>query len=210
MISPEQELLKKGIEETTEFLKPIVGSPLNEIGLMLSTPLKVRALKNQLDNLDKVKKLVAERGITLKQVNLKVLFPYLNAIALEEEPLLQDLWANLFTNYIDANKSLEIHVYPEILKQISTKEGEILKYVYCYGEIATKNNLEIVVEEELLNNMERLGLLEFPVKNQAGMYIASEEDIRLTVLGIYKLSAFGTKFCEACGITDKKVDPKPL
>ena len=61
-----------------------------------------------------------------KMSSLTALFPYLEGIALEEEEDLQEMWANMFVNYIDTEKNLTMMVFPDILKHLSSNEVKML------------------------------------------------------------------------------------
>lgn len=132
--------LEKGLEVVSGFLKTIIGKPAEEFGLMLADNVKLWRLNNQIRNLKKVQKICEKAKIKTKQVDLKVLMPYLESVSLEENDELQNLWANLFVNYIDSNKNLATHVYPSILSQLSSDEVKLLKYFV--------NNLTLPIESE--------------------------------------------------------------
>ena len=110
--------IEKSLDLAKDFLQKLIGPSVDELGLLFSDNVKLWRLKNQIRNLEKVKKIVDEEKIDIKQVNLKVLIPYLEGVSLEDDETLQDLWAKLFTNYIDTSKNLTINVYPNILKQL--------------------------------------------------------------------------------------------
>lgn len=191
----------KALDIAKDFIDKLISPSAEALGILIATPFRMWVLDNQVKNLNRVKQIVDENNISLKQVKLKVLFPYLEAVALEEDATLQELWANLFVNYIDANKNFEVIIYPEILKQISTKEAEILKALSLKTEIETKNGDNQIVEEELLNNLERLGLIASPLKDTGNFSLTGGEDIRYFMNGMYVLTAFGKRFCEVCGIS---------
>lgn len=73
-----------------------------------------------------MKKIIDNENLKVKQGNLKIILPFLEGVALEEDETLQDMWTKLFINYIDAEKTSTVTVYPEILKQLSSTEVAIL------------------------------------------------------------------------------------
>ena len=93
--------IEKGLDLTKDFLQTIIKPSLEEIGLLMSDKVKVWRLNNQIKNLQKVQKIIQKNGISPKQISMKVMFPYLEAVAMEEDEMLQDMWANLMANYID-------------------------------------------------------------------------------------------------------------
>lgn len=142
----------------------------------------------------------------VEEINLKVLGPLIEGISLESDDDLREMWANLFVNYVDSAKNLTITVYPEILKQLSTAEADILESMINDDQysIATdeKTQLERPVGYEELANLVRLGLIE-PHRtigyvndptitgNQRPMERNIENDL-------YFLTQFGHHFLEAC------------
>lgn len=82
---------------------------------------------------------------------------------MEEDEILQGMWADLFLNYIDTNKNLTLTVYPSILKQLSTHEVAILNFM-----INNKNKIntstwsktkDIGFSNEEIANLNRLGII---------------------------------------------------
>lgn len=190
--------LEKGLELAKDLLGKIAAPAVEELGLMISDNIKHRRLKNQINNLGKVRKIIEDKGMTLKEVNMKVLFPYLEGIAVEEDETLQDMWANLFVNYVDSKSNLKLTVYPLILKQLSSKEVEILLKTSANGMI--KNNNEINSE---INNLERLGLIKLQ-----DLHTKGNNNFINNLLGsiiIYVLSEFGKDFIEACTLRENKI-----
>lgn len=186
----------------------ILGSAADELGVILSTNLKPRLVANQIKNLKKVEKIVSDSGMTLRQVNLKVLFPYLENIALEEEETLQDMWANLFANYLDSAKNLTLTVYPSFLAQLSTEEVKLLLHMKenkRYVNFAAQNAELDDVSNGAILNLRRLGLIEeieeFKASgSSSGDYADFSRDITIERedSSRYWLGDLGVGFLEAC------------
>lgn len=201
--------IEKGLELAKGLLDKIAAPAAEELGLLFGDNVKHRRLSNQIKNLDKVRTIVEAKGLTLKQVNLKVLFPYLEGIAVEEDDTLQDMWANLFVNYIDSTSNLQLTVYPSILKQLSTNEVVMLKEASYIDDtpkfgIALKR-IEYKHEHNSyeLNNLERMGLMIeetkiFTVNNYSDR-LKSEVDYT----GMYTITNFGLDFIKACTVNNK-------
>jgi hypothetical protein len=199
--------VEKSLDLAKGFLQKLIGPSVDEVGLMLSDNVKLWRLKNQIRNLEKVKKIVEEQNISIKQVNLKVVIPYLEGVSLEEDETLQDLWANLFANYIDSDKNLIINVYPNILKQLSTNEVKVLDFmrnskstVAFSGYRKTK---DILFSEEEIANLQRLGLIKEELEfSQYGGDYADNGQYRWSIeeigSGKYYISDFGSEFLGAC------------
>lgn len=200
--------IEKSLDLAKDFLQKLIGPSVDELGLLFSDNVKLWRLKNQIRNLEKVKKIVEDGKIDIKQVNLKVLIPYLEGVSLEEDETLQDLWANLFTNYIDTSKNLTINVYPNILKQLSTNEVTILRFLQSNGNKLTtsgyKTNKEINFTSEEIANLERLGLIKEVLEiSQYGGNIDDSTgqwkwDFEELASGEFYITDFGFEFLNAC------------
>ncbi len=160
--------IEKGLDLVKSFLEKAIGPSAEEFGLALSDNLKLRRLKNQLNNLAKAKKIAEEHNVSVKQINLKALFPYLEGVSLEEDTEIQDMWANLFVNYIDSEKNLTMTVFPDILKHLSSNEVKMLTFMstnqsrikksrYYFGNDTKDFPGEYSLEE--MGNLSRLGLI---------------------------------------------------
>lgn len=88
-----------------DFLQKLIGPSVDELGLLFSDNVKLWRLKNQIINIEKIKKIIDKEKIGIKQVSLKVLIPYLEGVSLEDDETFPDLWAKLFTNYIDTSET---------------------------------------------------------------------------------------------------------
>ena len=98
--------IDKALDLAKDFLQTLIGPSVGELGQFFADKVKVWRLKNQINTLGKVQKIIKEKNIEPKQINLKILLPYLDAVSLEEDEKLQDIWANLLVNYIDPTKNL--------------------------------------------------------------------------------------------------------
>jgi hypothetical protein len=192
--------IEKGLDLIKSFLEKAIGPSAEELGLAISDNLKIRRFKNQIKNLDKAKKIAQENNISIKQINLKALFPYLEGVALEEDETLQEMWANLFVNYIDTNKNLTMTVFPDMLKHLSSNEVKMLIFMKDNHGRIKKNRWhtdsidfpgQYTLEE--MGNLARLGLIR--EEGNFSMYDGNKieqlmpEDYYLTELGDALLNA---------------------
>lgn len=193
-------ILEKSLDLLKGFLEKVIGPTANEIGQYFGDELKIRRLKNQIRNFEKVKAIVEKENINIKQIDLKALFPYMQGVSLEEDETLQDKWASLFVNYIDSSKNLVSHVYPNILAQLSGNEIRILDYMdstnkNLYRKDYKKNDIDY--QDEELANLLRLGLLE-PAQNYSIYDTPSDPKIEELQPEQYYLTVFGISFINAC------------
>lgn len=193
------------VNPIVNFLKRIAEPVADEIGATLQDNIKYWRFNNQLRNLEKVKKKVQDKNLNIKQVNLKIMFNYLDGVANEDDENIQNIWANLLTNYIDSEKNLVVNVYPLILRQLASNELTILKYFDSKdGEIRLEEvPSEINYTNEEISNLERLGLIS---KKNVSIYLGKSklklEGSRYNPLDkafrYYKLTDFGYDFLKAC------------
>lgn len=188
-------------------LSRILGPAADEWGLIISDTLKPRRLKNQIRNFKKVQDIIEKEGIEMKQVNLKVLFPYLENVSLEEDETLQNIWAKLFTNYIDAAKNLNVTVYPNVLSQLSTEDIELLSFMaddLKLLDLSKNNQYPHNISTETIINLERLSLIEELDRYSAMGWPSENEsyDSSLTVeresSNKYWITEFGLGLINAC------------
>lgn len=199
--------LQQSAESAKGFLNKIFGPALEEYGQIFQDNIKVRRFKNQIKNLEKVKAIVEKENLSIKQVNLKVLVPYLENVSLEEEESLQNKWANLFTNYIDAEVNLTSTVYPAVLAQLSSFDLEILEYMLPFDKGVDLHRRHSVGDRDIsylhLSNLIRLGLIE-EVKSYYTKTNSTwdDEPVHLSIMenngADYVVTAFGAEFIDAC------------
>lgn len=181
----------------SNLLTRLFGPSADEIGLTLADNFRIRRLKNQIRNFEKIEKIIDKEKISIKQVDLKVLVPYLDGVAMEEDENLQNLWARLMINYLDSTKNLTSHVYPIILKQISTDELRLLESLEG-GKLYSNNpNIKLDILEEVAN-LERIGILAEDL-----LIDSSYDQSDLVSSGSYFLTYFGAAFLDACGVVEK-------
>lgn len=203
--------VEKGIDLVKDFLERLVGSSIEEAGLLISDNIKLRRFKNQIKMLDKAQKIVAESNIGIKQISLKKIVPLLEYSSLEEEENLQDKWANLLVSFVNADQKYESTVFPYILSQLSSKEVIELDKLYetkiNKPLIRTLSNIEI-------SNLVRLGLIEiidvnsktnirlfFELKVSYYDYLGSSHKLKT-----YIITDLGRKFVECCQPSLSKSD----
>jgi len=200
-------LAEKSIDALKGFLNKVIGPSAEELGLMMQDELRIRRLKNQVKNLTRVKEIVEAGNISVKHINLKALSPYLNGVAVEEDEDLQEIWANMFVNYIDATRNLTQTVYPQILQQLSSLEVKIMLTMKSNAGILkkkmyTENEHRMCFTREDLANLERLGLVErirqFSIHPSRVTFDDDNYNIQEYLTEDYLLTDFGWDLLESC------------
>jgi hypothetical protein len=170
--------------------------------------IKMKLLKNQIDAAEEVKKICKQKGIRIKQVNTKALLPWLEGVAVEEEPRLKKLWTNLMANYMASKKNLMSHVYPQILKQLSTDEVILLARACDTGTITIHNyvgDFTVINDSSEISNLVRMGLVdqELQIEGTGRGGLGFGLDIKEVYSGNYHLTIFAFEFLTAVSVLDK-------
>ena len=124
--TPETEATKSAMN----FLGKLVKPPLKELGLLMADRILQYRFKNQVKGLQKAVKIVEENKLKVKEIPIKVLFPLLEGMSLEDDDVLLDKWAAMLANMADSRTNFENHVLPYVLSQISKSEYEKLQLLF--------------------------------------------------------------------------------
>lgn len=196
-------VIEKGIDLVKDFVEKLVGSSVEEAGLLLSDNVKLRRFKNQIKILDKAQKIVAKNNIAVKQISLKALVPLLEYSSLEEEECLQDKWTNLLINFVDTNAKYESAVFPYILSQLSSRE--VLELDLLYKIKINKPYVKTISGIEI-SNLVRLGVIEIiDVNSKTNTKLLSDLNanhfdysVHSFEFKTYIITDLGKKFVECC------------
>ncbi|GHA51524.1 hypothetical protein GCM10007103_35020 [Salinimicrobium marinum] len=118
--------IEKGLDLIKDFASKLIGPTFEEVGLLISDKIKYFRFKNQINILIKAEKYVKEKNIKIKAIPTKILVPLLESASLEENEEMQDKWSYMIGNIADSQQSLQNHIFPYILSQISLNEFEKL------------------------------------------------------------------------------------
>ncbi|UPT70217.1 MAG: DUF4393 domain-containing protein [Flavobacterium sp. JAD_PAG50586_2] len=191
-------MVEKGIDLVKGFVEKIVGSTLEETGLLLGDKVRVYRLKNQIKMLGMTQQICNDNNISIKQISLKTLVPLLEYASLEDEESIQTKWAKLLSNYVDSRKNLESSIFPFILSQLSTKELEILDTMYNSPLIGSRFD-RLQIDGVIKSNLIRLGLAEIiipPPKNENSLSLRIQRGFGINYK--IKLTPLGNEFYKCC------------
>ena len=119
--------LEKSVDLVRDFVDRLITPSVEELGLLAKDNISYWRFKNQVSILLKAKEICEKNGINPKALSPKILCPYLENAALEENEYLQNKWAGMLSNMVDSEKNLENHVFPYILGQLSLDEFQTLE-----------------------------------------------------------------------------------
>jgi hypothetical protein len=118
-------------KESVGFIRTVLGEAVAELGGMLGDRVRERRHKNLIPISIRANQRLKDAGVSPQQVPLKIIHPLLEAASLEEEPRLQELWANLLANAADPRSTRSVAAsFPEILKTLSADEARLLDGLY--------------------------------------------------------------------------------
>jgi hypothetical protein len=168
------------------FISKYVAGSIEEGMGIVEDKLKYMRWERQLRLMQRADQLLIEAGLThpTRAVQLKLAVPLLAAASLEEDDLLQDLWARLLVNAANAQSHITLHrAYISVLEQLTPLEAFILQKIYSLpyeqtrhagievgrlpGEVTVGNeggsNAELIEPDEeiklALANLARLGCI---------------------------------------------------
>ena len=187
-------LAEKGLDAAKNFLGKLIGPAVEEVGLLIADPIRAWRFNNQLSMLGKAEARIKQKGISVKKISVKNLVPLLELSSLEEDDNLQQMWVNLFVNYVDADKSYASSVFPYILSQLSSREAEQLNDFAEANHISFKG---LLVSETELYNLLRLGLVKEAeyLQKKAGLVRIKTMHF---VSDMFYLTALGKDFLACC------------
>lgn len=135
-------VLKKG----EGLLKTLFGPAFQEVGESFADRVRLRRFNNQLEIFSKASDKLREKGLSAKPIALKHLVPLLDLSSLEEEPSIQNKWANVIAN-LAAFDSLEVFNKNciELLNRLSPAELLLLDTLY---DKFTKERGEVVEQRD--------------------------------------------------------------
>ncbi|TKT85246.1 Abi-alpha family protein [Dyadobacter frigoris] len=214
MTSEEAGLIGEFIKAANSWAIKIFGPTAEQIGGLLgdyAEHFRRTVTINRMKGAILIDKKLSEENVLirpLEEINPKIVGPILEGISLEEDETLRELWANMFINYIDSKKNLNLIVYPGILKQLSTNEVKVLIYM----DKAKDQKLDLRkypkpldYEIEEITNLERLNLIKedlmykvtkTPIRGNGEPYEVT--DVESLATDVMKLTGFGSNFLDAC------------
>lgn len=121
------------VEKACTFLGAICMPAAEELGLWFQDKVRLWRLKNAISVIDKAKGRLefGAEGFRL-EAHPKVVLGILDSCSLEEDDLLQEMWAGLIVSNCkdkDGKKEDSDILYVEMLKKLTSKQARILNYI---------------------------------------------------------------------------------
>ena len=121
------------LEKLGEFMAMIIGGSLNQSVGIIEDKIKYIRWERAVRLVDRANDFLVSRGTnsSRRPVPLNIAFPLFEAASLEENDSLQDLWARLLVNAVDANSGINVtRCLITILQDFGPLEAKILKSIY--------------------------------------------------------------------------------
>jgi hypothetical protein len=197
-------------DPTTEVTKILVRRSIEFMGSTLGELLRdeVRLLRWKYAHwvLDRAEKYLQKRGTKNKKtLPLGLSIRFMDAVSLEEDPILQDLWARLLANAVDPNYNFDISkTHIALLSEMNGIDARLLEYIGSQGWLQLKGVAEATGKSPLdcgelsrqlnlpeseiglaLGNLWRLGCLiqEATFESGFGPSVAPKSSFRPSPLG---------------------------
>jgi abortive infection alpha-like protein len=122
------QILKK---ESAGFIEAVYGEPAKALGGLWADKLNARRHANLIKITVAAKRKLAEAGVSPAEVPLSIIHPALEAASLQEDPHLQEIWANLLANAAHPAQRAEVSAaFPLILKELGGRDVKWLEALY--------------------------------------------------------------------------------
>lgn len=122
--------MKEITRQLGQIVYDLAGPAAKEIGKMLQDEVKPYRAARQLQLAEKTVRLIQDAEMTTRVVSPKILIPIFENGGLEDDEHLHDMWAALLANAADSSSPEIPAAFPEILRQISSKEARFLDFLY--------------------------------------------------------------------------------
>src|SRR5260370_28411693 len=112
----------------SDLIDKLAGPAAEELGLALKDRIEVLRFQRQVRLWRRTQEMIKEAGFERKRVPFKSLAAVVENASMEDDNLLQDQWAALLAN--NAAGNYLDRVYPEILRQLSAADAQLLRMCF--------------------------------------------------------------------------------
>lgn len=203
-IEGDQEAIKRFFSGIVpDFVKDGVG--------IISDNVKLWRFSNQINIIKKAQKMIEDSGIPKRKIPLKVLTPIIEHSSLEEDPVMQEKWANMLANaatgkqevspnyaaILNELSSIEVFVVDKIFNEASQENDYKTRKLIQFSKIQMQEMLNISEEKAdlLIENLFRLNLLQPPGAKGGSM---GNFPLALRTNDIFEFTTLGYQFAKAC------------
>ena len=167
------EIIKSGaFDKLADVAHKLAGPLAEELGLLLADKAKLYRLKNWINVVKKTEKILQEANLPPTAVPPRMFLPILEASSVENDEILQDLWAGLLASASERSDSLSPS-FIETLKQLTPSEAKMLNILFPLIQLGNSpklgtpdemrsivpGNLDDISFRLMTETFERLGLI---------------------------------------------------
>jgi Abortive infection alpha len=210
------EITKAAVEEVKTLLNKFLGPGFEEAGAMVGDRIRLVRFSQQLKLLRKAEEILKSAGLKPQSVNMKVLFPLLDAAAFEDNEDMAERWASLLAAAANPENQTALECsYIEILKQLAPTHAFVLDTIYdqirrnkwpietwtdkgiSLPDLKRALQKQVPQIDVAIDNLLRLRLLAHPI---AKLGVANGNDVHFQVTGsLLCPTSLGAAFVAACG-----------
>lgn len=148
----------KAIREAGGFFGRYLDGPLRQASLILEDRLQFARAERLLQLREKFETKLKSRNLTdddKRAIEFKVAVPLLEFGSLEDNDFLQDMWAELLTNAVDATSGIEVtKSFVSILSEFGPLEAKLLQFIADAPDHIKGPNSSVVNTQEFPNYLE--------------------------------------------------------
>jgi hypothetical protein len=121
------EHLTKAVSDITGLISKVAGPLAEELGLILGDKARAYRFRNAEKIFTRSQRMLQEAGINAQSIPPRLLLPAFQASSVEDNEVLQELWAALIANAASGNRSdAVLPSFVEVLKQMTPEEAIFL------------------------------------------------------------------------------------
>jgi hypothetical protein len=220
MLSPDEEKaleigFNAALKPVNEALSNILGPSSHTIGRLLNAMLCTQ-MRNVVKVYGRAAEILSRAGIPIAPVPLKLLKPILDGASVEEDEMMQELWAALLANAGGGMEAGRVQpVFVDILRQLTPQDARVLQSLYDFSR-TKQSRIQLLGSERQLvkrfaseypkeyfiNSCQNLlHLTIISVGHESGEEELDELEGGGTLVGEIQMLAitpFGVRFIEAC------------
>jgi hypothetical protein len=234
----ERELIKAGAQAAfapfANLIDKLFGGSAEEIGGMWQDRLAIRRRIRQLSLLKKLKAAIEEAGFEPRQIADNIWIPAIEAVSVEHDESIQDMWANLLANAADSETRAPVRpMYVTILKDLTSREARLLNALALdgwSGPISLSHATKVAADCGLIDQdkdayslvasaldvLSRQGLVRFVTQSVPQHTNVTDEDgtqdyqlVDVDVSYGYQITHLAAAFLKACRAPKPHAAPKP-
>jgi hypothetical protein len=131
LIAVGEKALESAASEAKSFLHAVLVEPARELGGLLKDQVSAKRYSNLVKIAVSSKRKLEAAGLSPQEVPLKIIHPLLEQASLEEEPSLQDRWANLLANAAAGRTDSGVRQsFAKALAELTATDARFLDAIY--------------------------------------------------------------------------------